>query len=93
MYKACDNIDLRYSFNATASTVPTGSKVFVKGEIRDDGLFYLADDWLATSLPAEEDGKVYIFLGITHGSRWQFLEFWSEHPVVQFKDGRIQRLY
>ena len=93
LYKPYENVDMRYSFNVTKENVPLGSKVFIKGAIHDDGFFYLDDDWFATSLPQEEDGCVYVFLGVSSGSTWYHLEFWSEHPALQFKDGRIQRLY
>lgn len=84
--------DLRYNANITSTTVQAYSQIYLVGTIKSDGLFYLDDNWIQTSLPTEEDGKVYVFLGFTK-STWYHLNMILEKPVLQFKDGRIQRLW
>ena len=86
------SVDLRYNANITSTIVPAYSQIYLVGTIQSDGLFYLDDDWIQTNLPTEEDGKVYVFLGFT-GSAWYMLNMILEKPVLQFKDGRIQRLW
>ena len=91
-YQQWSIVDLRYNANVTSTTIPAYSQIYLVGTIQSDGLFYLDDDWIQTSLPTKEDGKVYVFLGFTK-STWYQLNMLLEKPVLQFKDGRIQRLW
>lgn len=63
LFVAMNLIDYRYSTNATTGSLTAHNKLFIVGEIKNDGLFYLSDKWWSDVLPTSEDGKVYVDVG------------------------------
>ena len=58
---------------------------------RNDGKFYLdTTQWWAQTLPQQENGKLYIFLGITSTTTKFTLD--SIHPILCYKNGRVQEV-
>lgn len=83
-------IDARYSFNLANSTGNgfTGYQpVYIVGTITD-GLFYLdTNKWWTQTLPTEEDGKIYIYIGDAYD--WYRLTFTEDKPMYYYKNGAI----
>lgn len=88
------NVDLRYSFNITNTTLTIGKPVYMKMSINDDGT--LSPVYNATSaghplvqdLPTTEDGYVYIRLGQAYSGYQMELEL--NHPMYEFKDNKLK---
>jgi len=58
---------------------------------RNDGKFYLdTAQWWSQTIPQQENGKLYIFLGITATATAFTLD--SIHPILCYKDGRVQEV-
>lgn len=58
---------------------------------RNDGKFYLdTTQWWAQTIPQQENGKLYIFLGITATTTTFTLD--AIHPILCYKDGRVQEV-
>lgn len=58
---------------------------------RNDGKFYLdTTQWWAQTIPQQENGKLYIFLGITATTTTFTLD--SIHPILCYKNGRVQEV-
>lgn len=58
---------------------------------RNDGKFYLdTAQWWSQTIPQQENGKLYIFLGITATTTAFTLD--SIHPILCYKDGRVQEV-
>lgn len=59
-----------------------------------DGKFYLdTEQWWSMSIPSSVNGKLYIYLGRIHGNSHPtgfFLDY--EHPILRYKDGKIQEV-
>lgn len=84
-------VTLGYSFNRTgaALTLTNPAPVYIKAAPQNDGSAILDDTTpYVQALPSTEDGKIYIYLG-TAVSATQ-VEIVPEHPVYQFKDGRVK---
>jgi hypothetical protein len=81
-----------YTFNQSSGFVAYRS-TFLVGTINASGNFVLDNttltSWLTQTLPTTDDGKVYIYLGITNNTTTAFrLEV--THPIYQYKDGAIR---
>ena len=76
--------DFRYSSNC-ASTLSTYRPVYLVGEMHDDGLLYLDETWWTQTVPTEEDGKTYVYVGEAYSSYQVWLSV--ENKAYQFYDG------
>lgn len=87
-YSACE---MRYAWN-TGTTLTANTPVYVRCAPNADGTVQLdGNDCIVQALPSAEDGKVYIWLGVAYGTTGYNMELDLEHPVFEFKDGRLQR--
>ena len=85
------NITLGYSFNRTGAALELSSwdPVFVKCAPQSDGSAIIDSDTpYVQALPASEDGKIYIFLGVATAATT--MELYDVHPVYYYKDGAIR---
>ena len=58
---------------------------------RNDGKFYLdTTQWWSQTVPQQDNGKLYIYLGITATTTTFTLD--SIHPILCYKDGRVQEV-
>lgn len=84
-------IVLGYSFNRTgaALTLTSWKPVYIKCAPQTDGSAIIDDTTpYVQDLPATEDGKIYIFLGIAYDAT--HVELQLDHPVYYYKDGSIR---
>ena len=84
-------LSLGYSFNTTGSalTLSTKKPVYVKCAPQTDGSAIIDSTTpYVQSLPATEDGKIYIFLGMAYSAT--NIELVIDHPVYYYKDGSIR---
>lgn len=88
------SVDMRYSTNCGGTPAwNEGDKLFLAGTIGDDGLFYLdATQWWTNQLPTENDGKLYIFIGIVLTANSYNASFLMERPIL-YHDGNGIREY
>ncbi len=83
---------LGYSFNRTgaALTLTTKTPVYIKAAPQSDGSAIIDSDTpYVQSLPASEDGKIYIFLGIAYSAT--NIELQNKHPVYCYRNGHIEQ--
>lgn len=80
------SIDFRYSSNC-AQTLTSGQELYIVGQIHDDGLFYLDDTWWTQTEPTSNDGKTYIYVGITYSTYQVYLS--TSNPAMQFYNGEF----
>ena len=88
LYMQTSGIDLRYSTNC-ATTLTSNKPVYLVG-IPNGSTYTLADTWWTQTLPSTDDGKIYIYLGVTYSSyqiAWEVV-----HPIYWYKNGAL-RLY
>jgi hypothetical protein len=82
--------DARYSLNC-GQTLKTNSPLYlVANKSTTKNSVTLADPAYSQSLPTEDDGKIYIYLGRTY-STYQ-AELCIHHPIYEFVNGKI-RIY
>ena len=84
-------LTLGYSFNRTgaALTLTTKPPVYVKCAPQSDGSAIIdADIPYVQTLPNEEDGKIYILLGMAYSAT--AIELLMNHPIYYYKDGAIR---
>ncbi len=87
-YSACE---MRYAWNV-GTTLTADTPVWVRCVPNADGTVQLdGNDCIVQALPSAEDGKVYIWLGVAYGTTGYNIELDLEHPVFEFKEGRLQR--
>ena len=80
--------DFRYSSNC-GTTLAAYKSLYLKGTVSDDGLFYLSDTpWYTQTLPTEDDGFVYIYIGETYSTTNVHLS--PVHPIYWYKNGAIR---
>lgn len=91
LYQQNALVDLRYSFNIATNSLTANKPVYLVGTVDStDGLFYLDTTWWTQTLPASNDGKVYIYLGAAYdGYR---LAFSSQHPMFKYENNAV-RMY
>ena len=83
-------MDLRYSTNC-GSTLTKGLETYLVGTIdEDDGLFYLDSPWWTQTKPTTEDGKVYIYLGVSYSTYQIYLS--SDNPAYMFDGDSFKML-
>ena len=82
-------IDLRYSTNC-GSTLTKGKEVYLVGTFGEDGLFYLDDTWWTQTVPSQEDGKIYVYLGIAYSTYQIYLS--ADNPAYRYYDGEFKSL-
>lgn len=83
-------IDLRYSTNCS-TTLTANKPVYIVGSVNSAGQFTLDDVWYTQTLPTEENGKVYIYLGIVYPDTNPYrVAFEIENPAYCYKNGGIQ---
>jgi hypothetical protein len=69
--------------------------IYLKGTMGEDGLFYLVDGgttgdgYLTQDLPTNEDGFVYILLGMMYTTTTSF-RLLNEHTILEYKNGGIR---
>ena len=84
-------VTLGYSFNRTgeALTLSFPKAVYLKCAPQADGSAIMdADTPIVQDLPTTEDGKIYIYLGISYSAT--AIELRYKHPVYYYKDGAIR---
>lgn len=93
---AYHNIDLRYTFNITTSTLTAHKDVYMKcildpNNNNDNNMkFKIAEEMpLTQTIPTTEDGYFYLFLGRTY-SGYQ-MALYPIHPIYWYKDGAFRR--
>ena len=75
-------LDFRYSTNC-ATTLTAQRPVYLVGTVENDGLFHLdVSQWWTQTIPTYEDGKVYVYLGITYGTYQLWLA--TENPAYVY---------
>jgi hypothetical protein len=81
-----------YTFNQSSGFIAYRS-VYLVGTVNSNGNFVLDNttltSWLTQTLPTTDDGKVYIYLGITNNTTTAF-RLDAIHPIYQYKNGRLQ---
>ena len=82
-----NNVDFRYSTNC-GQTLTLYKPVYLIGTFRE-GLFHLDDNWYTQTLPTNDNGKVYLYLGDTY-SNYQ-INFAIDHPSFWYKNGAIRK--
>lgn len=87
------SIDLRYSFNITATQLTANEKIYLKGTLTN-GLFYLASPWWTQTEPTSDDGYVYIFLGYSrlNGTNTYQMDFMGWQGAYWYKNGCFQEM-
>lgn len=83
------SFDTRYSTNA-GSFSTAGKSFYLVGTVVDEEYFYLSDTWWANSLPNEEDGKVYIYIGQMYSAYQCTLA--PKHPIYIYKNNELIQL-
>ena len=90
-YTGYSVIDHRYSFN-TANNATYGTTIkkpiYLVGTIGTDGLFYLDATWWTQTLPTNEDGKLYILVGVAHN--YYQMDFPVKHPIYHYVNGALR---
>lgn len=82
-------VTLGYSFNDAnaALTLTTGLPVYIKATPQSDGSAVL--DYFTQALPATDDGKIYIYLGIAVSGTT--VEMTMKHPIYCYKNGAVRQ--
>ena len=88
MYEKSASVDMRYSTNCGATTTwALGDYIYLVGTIGADGLFYLdTTTWWSNALPATNDGKLYIRLGLSLTAAGYTMSFFEDRPIF-YHDG------
>lgn len=89
LYFAYATVDARWSFNVGTTLTPQKA-VYIVAIPRKNGKAVLADPPVTQTLPTEEDGLLYIFLGQAY-STYQ-IAMSAEKPVYMFQDGAMKRI-
>ena len=88
------NLDLRYSFNITTTTLTAKKPVYMKMSKNADGTLspvYSANSGghpLTQTLPTTADGYVYLHLGTAYSGYQLQLEI--IHPMYEYKNGKLR---
>ena len=95
MHQQTSLIDLRYSTNC-GKTLVGRKPVYLVGTIDANGFFSLADTWWTQTEPTEEDGYVYIYLGMAYTQdessnlNTQYrVAFELDNPIYWYKNGKF----
>ena len=88
IYYAHNGVDLRYTFNISTTQLTAHRYVYLKCSKNNLGMFYLAQEMpLVQTLPTNEDGHYYIFLGRAYNG--YCIALYPNHPIYFYKDGKI----
>ena len=94
VYEAYTAVDFRYSANISTSALTVGKPVFLVGTITN-GLFYLDSTWWTQTLPTSDNGKVYMFIGMTYNIYSASTEYRVNlapyHPMYWYKNGALRQ--
>lgn len=82
-------VNLQYSTNC-ASTLTSGRPVYLVGTLDSDGMFTLDATWWTQTIPASEDGKTYIYLGLAYSTTNIYLV--PDNPMYQYYEGAFRTL-
>jgi hypothetical protein len=84
---------IHYTFNQS-SGFQAYKQVYLVGTINSSGNFVLDNSsftsWLTQTLPTTDDGKVYIYLGITNNTTTAF-RLDIAHGIYHYKDGALRK--
>lgn len=92
LWQQYNGIALGYSFNRTgaALTLNASKPVYLKCAPQSNGMAIIDSETpIVQSLPSSEDGKIYIFLGITESATAFALTL--EHPIYEYKNGYVRQ--
>ena len=81
---------MNVAINATTGLIAR-EPVYLVGEVRSDGYFYLDTPWWTQTVPTEADGKTYIYLGIPYS----YYQMWlaGDNTIYRFIDGEFVPVY
>lgn len=90
----CVGLDLRYSCGTTSNnwtSLTVQKPVYLIGTVHSTSTFKLdSSKWWGQTLPNSNDGKIYIYLGMSYGSNSIYLA--PYHPIY-WHDGTSLRVY
>jgi hypothetical protein len=88
LYEKAASVDMRYSTNCGGTTTwALGDYIYLVGTIGADGLFYLdTTQWWTNALPATNDGKLYIRLGMVLSAAGYTMSLFDDRPIF-YHDG------
>ncbi len=79
--------DIRYSFNTGQTLIPNKA-IYIVAVPLSNGFAKLDANPISQTLPTTEDGKIYIFLGVSYSNcNFQMV---PNHPVYYYKNNKIQ---
>ena len=87
LYNQNHSINLGYSFN-TGTTLVNRNPIDLVADIQSDGSAKLASNPISTSLPASQDGHIYIFLGKAINTT--NIQLYPIHPIYWYKGGKVK---
>lgn len=80
--------DINFSYSSNCgSTLVANKPVYLVGTI-NNGLFYLADTWWSQELPTTDDGKVYIYIGISYSTT--SISKFAYNPIFWYNNGCVE---
>ena len=92
--------DLRYAFNtggydaAGGGILVAGKPVYISAVPQSDGSAKLSSIPIVQNLPSEEDGKIYIFLGICYPDEYPYrVALEPLHPIYWYKNNSIRQFF
>ena len=89
VYTQYSAVTLGYSFVFANSAMTAKLPVYLKCEPQGDGSAIIdATTPIVQSLPNEEDGKIYIFLGVAVNAT--VFELYEQHPIYEYKGGHVR---
>lgn len=89
VYTQYSSVTLGYSFVFANSAMTAKLPVYLKCEPQGDGSAIIdATTPIVQSLPNEEDGKIYIFLGVAIDAT--AFELYEQHPIYEYRGGHVR---
>lgn len=89
LFYTYNSFDLRYSFN-TGSTLTSRQPVYVVCEPQDDGRVKLAENPIVQTIPLEDNGLIYIYLGEARSTYAVCLS--AYHDIYKVYNGAIYNI-
>ena len=89
LYYTINTFDLRYSFN-TGSTLTSRQPVYVVCEPQDDGRVKLAENPIVQTIPLEDNGLIYIYLGEARSTSAVCLS--AYHDIYKVYNGAVYNI-
>lgn len=83
--------DWTYSFNVAKGGFTAREPVYIVATPQSDGTAVLTSPYVTQTLPATDDGLIYIYLGQVYedSSTYRIYHYWY-HPVYWYKNGGIK---